>query len=126
MSIEVANLVLNGSYLAILGAAIAALAGIGSALGVGVAGEAASGVVAEDPKKFFKILSFNFFCAFSIAYINQNLYCILRTIAVNKIFCSLLCKQVLFNASHPCRSEHIAIAALIAYHFFPPFRGYLS
>ena len=56
MSIEVANLVLNGSYLAILGAAIAALAGIGSALGVGVAGEAASGVVAEDPKKFGQAL----------------------------------------------------------------------
>ena len=56
MSIEVANLVLNGSYLAILGAAIAALAGIGSALGVGVADEAASGVVAEDPKKFGQAL----------------------------------------------------------------------
>ena len=56
MSIEVANLVFNGSYLAILGAAIAALAGIGSALGVGVAGEAASGVVAEDPKKFGQAL----------------------------------------------------------------------
>ncbi|NLY70099.1 MAG: V-type ATP synthase subunit K [Clostridiales bacterium] len=56
MSIEVANLVFNGSYLAILGAAIAALAGIGSALGVGIAGEAASGVVAEDPKKFGQAL----------------------------------------------------------------------
>ena len=41
-----------GLALAIGGAAIAASAGVGSALGVGVAGEAAAGVVAEDPKKF--------------------------------------------------------------------------
>ena len=56
MNEVVANLLFNGSFLAILGAAIAALAGIGSALGVGVAGEAASGVVAEDPKKFGQAL----------------------------------------------------------------------
>lgn len=56
MNTEVANLLFNGSFLAILGAAIAALAGIGSALGVGVAGQAASGVVAEDPKKFGQAL----------------------------------------------------------------------
>lgn len=56
MNVEVANLLFNGSYLAILGAAIAALAGIGSALGVGVAGQAASGVVAEDPNKFGQAL----------------------------------------------------------------------
>jgi len=42
----------NGAFFAILGAAIAALAGIGSAIGIGIAGEAANGVVAEDPKKF--------------------------------------------------------------------------
>ena len=34
----------SGEFLALLGAATAALAGIGSALGVGVAGEAAAGV----------------------------------------------------------------------------------
>ena len=43
---------LDGNTLALLGAAIAALAGIGSAMGVGIAGQAASAVVAEDPKKF--------------------------------------------------------------------------
>ena len=42
----------DGQALALFGAAIAALAGIGSAIGVGVAGQAASGVVAEDPKLF--------------------------------------------------------------------------
>ena len=45
-----------GLALAIGGAAMAALAGVGSALGVGVAGEAAAGVVAEDPKKFGQTL----------------------------------------------------------------------
>jgi len=46
------NILTNGNFLAILGASVAALAGIGSAIGVGIAGQAASGVVAEDPKKF--------------------------------------------------------------------------
>ena len=46
----------NGSVFALLGAAIAALAGIGSAIGVGIAGQAAAGVLAEDPKKFGKTL----------------------------------------------------------------------
>jgi len=46
----------SGELLAILGAAMAALAGIGSAIGVGVAGEAAAGVVSEDPNKFGKVL----------------------------------------------------------------------
>jgi len=41
-----------GSFLAILGASVAAMAGIGSAMGVAIAGEAADGVIAEDPKKF--------------------------------------------------------------------------
>ena len=47
---------IDGNSLAILGAAIAALAGIGSAMGVGIAGQAASAVVAEDPKKFGKTI----------------------------------------------------------------------
>lgn len=42
----------SGNFLAILGASVSAMAGIGSAIGVGIAGSAASGVVAEDPKKF--------------------------------------------------------------------------
>lgn len=45
-----------GQALAVLGAALAAMAGVGSALGVGVAGEAAAGVVAEDPNKFGQTL----------------------------------------------------------------------
>lgn len=48
---------ITGQSLAILGAALAALlAGIGSAKGVGQAGEAASGVMAEDPSSFGKLL----------------------------------------------------------------------
>jgi V/A-type H+-transporting ATPase subunit K len=43
----------SGVTLAILGAAVAALfAGCGSAIGVGIAGQAAAGVVSEDPEKF--------------------------------------------------------------------------
>lgn len=46
-----------GVVLAMLGAALAALlAGAGSAVGVGRAGQAAAGVVTEDPKKFSKVL----------------------------------------------------------------------
>ncbi len=46
-----------GIVFALLGAALASLmAGIGSAIGVGVAGEAAAGVVTEDPQKFGKVL----------------------------------------------------------------------
>lgn len=46
----------SGEFLALTGAAIAALAGIGSAIGVGIAGEAAAGVVSEDPGKFGQVL----------------------------------------------------------------------
>ncbi len=46
-----------GVFFALLGAALsAALAGIGSAIGVGKAGQAAAGVVTEDPAKFSKVL----------------------------------------------------------------------
>ena len=46
-----------GIVYALLGAAVAVfLAGAGSAIGVGVAGRAASGVVSEDPSKFAKVL----------------------------------------------------------------------
>ena len=46
-----------GIVFALAGAALAALmAGIGSAVGVGMAGEAAAGVVTEDPQKFGKVL----------------------------------------------------------------------
>lgn len=46
-----------GVFFALLGAALAALvAGCGSAVGVGMAGEAAAGVVTEDPNQFSKVL----------------------------------------------------------------------
>ena len=42
-----------GTILALAGAAVAAImAGIGSAIGVGIAGQAGAGVVSEDPDKF--------------------------------------------------------------------------
>lgn len=48
---------ISGNGWALLGAALAViLAGCGSAYGVGVAGQAASGVVTEDPSKFAKVL----------------------------------------------------------------------
>lgn len=46
-----------GIVFALIGAALASfMAGIGSAIGVGIAGEAAAGVVTEDAQKFGKVL----------------------------------------------------------------------
>ena len=46
-----------GMVIALFGAAFAALlAGAGSAVGVGMAGEAAAGVITEDPSKFGKVM----------------------------------------------------------------------
>lgn len=46
-----------GIVYALLGAAIAVLlAGAGSAMGVGIAGQAAAGVISEDPNKFVQVL----------------------------------------------------------------------
>ena len=46
-----------GMVFALMGAALAtALPGIGSAWGVGIAGQAAAGVVSEDPEQFAKVL----------------------------------------------------------------------
>lgn len=46
-----------GLFCALLGAALAVcVAGIGSARGVGIASEAAAGVITEDPSKFGKLL----------------------------------------------------------------------
>ena len=48
---------ISGIVWALLGASLAViLSGCGSAYGVGVAGQAASGVVTEDPSKFAKVL----------------------------------------------------------------------
>lgn len=50
---ELLKTVFSGTNLALLGAALAAaLASVGSAKGVGIVGEAASGMLAEDPSKF--------------------------------------------------------------------------
>ena len=47
----------NGNFLAYLGAGLAViLAGMGSAKGVGIVGEASAGVITEDPDKFGKLL----------------------------------------------------------------------
>ncbi len=49
--------IFNGTTVAMFGAGFAALfAGIGSAIGVGIAGEAAAGVLTEDPDKFGQTL----------------------------------------------------------------------
>lgn len=46
-----------GLALAIIGAALAVgMAGTGSAVGMGIAGQAGAGVVSEDPEKFGKVL----------------------------------------------------------------------
>lgn len=50
-------MITTGVVYGILGAALSALlAGIGSAIGVGITGRAAAGVIAEDPDKFGKVL----------------------------------------------------------------------
>lgn len=47
----------TGAYIAMFGAALAALlSGIGSAIGVSITGQAAAGVTSEDPDKFSKVL----------------------------------------------------------------------
>lgn len=49
--------IFNGNALALIGAALAVgLAGSGSAKGVGIAGESAAGLVTEDPNKFGQAL----------------------------------------------------------------------
>ena len=54
---ELLSTVFTGNNLAFLGAAIAAIpAGMGSAKGVGLVGEASTGLVSEDPSKFGKAL----------------------------------------------------------------------
>jgi V/A-type H+-transporting ATPase subunit K len=57
MSTFLAEFFGNGITLAMLGAAFAAfMSGSGSAIGVGIAGEAAAGVITEDPSKFGQTL----------------------------------------------------------------------
>ena len=54
---ELLSMIFTGNNLAFLGAAIAAIpAGMGSAKGVGLVGEASTGLVSEDPSKFGKAL----------------------------------------------------------------------
>jgi V/A-type H+-transporting ATPase subunit K len=67
----------TGLAIAIIGAVLAALvAGIGSARGVGMVGEAAAGVVAEDPSKFSKVLILQLLPG------TQGLYGLLTTVLV--------------------------------------------
>lgn len=55
---ELLQQIFSGQNLAILGAGLAAaLSGMGSAKGVGIVGEAASGLLTEDPGKFGKALA---------------------------------------------------------------------
>mgnify|MGYP000240146273 CR=1 FL=1 len=61
---------MSGIVWALLGAAISvALAGIGSAIGVGTAGRAAAGVVTEDPDKFAKVLLLQLLPGFFVRYL---------------------------------------------------------
>jgi len=54
---EILASIFSGRNIALLGAALAAgLAGMGSAKGVGMVGEAGSGLLTEDPSKFGKVL----------------------------------------------------------------------
>jgi V/A-type H+-transporting ATPase subunit K len=58
-AVETANTVwgLSGQSWAFLGAAVAyGLAGIGSAIGIGIVGKVANGVLSEDPNKFGSLL----------------------------------------------------------------------
>lgn len=67
----------SGMAIAIIGAVLAALvAGIGSARGVGMVGEAAAGVVSEDPSKFSKVLVLQLLPG------TQGLYGLLTTVLV--------------------------------------------
>ena len=70
-----------GIVFALLGAALAViLSGMGSAYGVGVAGQAAAGVVTEDPSKFAKVLILQLLPG------TQGIYCLLVAfIALSKI-----------------------------------------
>jgi len=55
--IDFLSTILNGQNLALFGAALAVfIAGMGSARGVGMVGEAAAGLLTEDPSKFGKVL----------------------------------------------------------------------
>lgn len=66
-----------GMVYAVIGAVLAALlAGIGSARGVGMVGQAAAGVVSEDPSKFSKVLVLQLLPG------TQGLYGLLTTVLV--------------------------------------------
>ncbi len=54
---EFVNMIFNGTFLAILGAALAVfLPGMGSSKGTGLVGETASGLISEEPEKFGQAL----------------------------------------------------------------------
>ena len=71
---------MNGVYIAMVGAALAALfAGCGSAIGVGVAGQAAAGVTSEDPSKFGKVLLLQLLCGLYLYIVYAYAYYIFFT-----------------------------------------------
>ena len=54
---EFVDMIFNGTFLAILGAALAVfLPGMGSSKGTGLVGETASGLISEEPEKFGQAL----------------------------------------------------------------------
>ena len=54
---KILEVLLDGQFLALLGAAFAVIfAGLGSARAVGTVGEAAAGLVTEEPEKFSQVL----------------------------------------------------------------------
>ena len=72
----------NGTVWALLGVALAVvLSRCGSAYGVGVAGQAAAGVVTEDPSKFAKVLIMQLLpgtqgiYGLLVAFVTSNWYC---------------------------------------------------
>ena len=71
----------GGLIFAALGVALAVgLSGIGSAKGVGLVGEAASGLVTEEPEKFGKALSIFFFIRSGICFCHCHGHCFIPCI----------------------------------------------
>jgi V/A-type H+-transporting ATPase subunit K len=91
------QIITNGAFLAILGAVFAVLfAGMGSAKGVGIVGEAASGLIAEEPDRFGQALLLQALpgtqgvSAFLPLYVLNKIGCFRGTIAVSTIEGALL------------------------------------
>ncbi len=65
----------GGAIFAAIGVALAAIMpGIGSARGVGLVGEAASGLITEEPEKFGKALYYNYYQVHKDIWIRYSSY----------------------------------------------------